>query len=46
MLILLKEVCKDLPVEPQLQQLKGEYLQYQTIAGNEARLDISTRGLW
>ena len=44
--ILLKEVCKDVRVEPQLQQLTGEYLQHSTAAGNEVRIDISTRGFW
>ena len=33
-------------VEPQLQQLTGEYLQHSTVAGNEVRLDISARGFW
>ena len=42
--ILLKEVCKDVRVEPQLQQLTVEYLQHST--GNEVRLDISARGFW
>ena len=37
--ILLKEVCKDVRVEPQLQQLTGEYLQHSTAAGSEVRLD-------
>ena len=44
MSILLKEVCKDVCVEPQLQQLTGEYLQHSTAAGNEIRLDISAHG--
>ena len=44
--ILLKEVCKDVRVEPQLQQLRGEYLQHSTAAGNEVRLDISARAFW
>ena len=44
--ILLKEVCKDVRVEPQLQQLTGEYFQLSTAAGNEVRLDDSARGLW
>ena len=43
---LLIEVCKDVRVEPQLQQLTGEYIQYSTAAGNEVRLDIIARGLW
>ena len=43
-LILLKEVCKDVRVKPQLQQLTVEYLQHST--GNEVRLDISARGFW
>ena len=44
--MLLKEVCKDVRVEPQLQQITGEYLQHSTAAGNEVRLDISARGFW
>ena len=44
--ILLKEVCKDVRVEPQLQQLTGEYLQHSTAAGNEVRLGVSARGFW
>ena len=43
---LLKEVCKDIRVEPQLQQLTGEILHPSTITGNEARLDICARGFW
>ena len=44
--ILLKDVCKDVRVEPQLQQLTGEYLQHSTAAGDEVRLDISAFGFW
>ena len=43
---MLKEVCKDIRVEPQLQQLTGEILHPSTINGNEARLDICARGFW
>ena len=43
---LLKEVCEDIRVEPQLQQLIGEILHPSTINGNEARLDICARGFW
>ena len=43
---LLKEVCKDISVEPQLQQLTGETLQSSTLTGNEVRLDICARGFW
>ena len=39
----LKEVCKDMRVEPRLQQLTGEQ---STVAGNEVRLDINARGFW
>ena len=45
-LILLKEVCKVVRVEPQIQLLTGEYLQHSTGAGNEVRIDISARGFW
>ena len=43
---MLKEVCKDIRVEPQLQQLTGEILNSSTIIGNEARSDICARGFW
>ena len=43
---LLKEVCKNIRVEPQLQELTGEILHPSTINGNEARLDICTRAFW
>ena len=43
---MLKEVCKNMRVEPKLQQLTGEYLRHSTLAGNEFRLDISARGFW
>ena len=41
---MLKEVCKDIQVEPQLQEITGEILQPSTVTGNEARLDICARG--
>ena len=40
MVTLLKEVCKDIRVEPQLQELTGEIPHPSTITGNEAKLDI------
>ena len=43
---MLKEVCKDIQVEPQLQEITGEILQPSTVTGNEARLDICARGFW
>ena len=43
---LLKEVCKGIPVEPQLQELTAEILRPSTIAGNETRLDICATGFW
>ena len=43
---LLKEVCKDIRVEPQLEELTGEILHPSTITGNEARLEICARGFW
>ena len=36
----LKEVCNDIRVK----QLMSKFLQLSTTAGNEVRLDISTRG--
>ena len=44
--ILLKEVRKDVRVEPQLQQLTSEILHPSKITGNEARLCICARGFW
>ena len=46
MATLLKEVCKDIRFEPQLQELTGEILHRSTITDNEARLNISARGFW
>ena len=43
---LLTEVCKDVRVEPLLQQLTGESLQNHTAKGNKVRLDICARGFW
>ena len=43
---LLKEVCKDIPVEPQLQERAGEILHPSTITGNEVKLDICARAFW
>ena len=39
-------MCKDICVEPQLQQLTGETLQSLTLTGNKVRLDICARGFW
>ena len=43
---LLKEVCKDICVELQLQQLTSETLLSSTLTGTEVRLDICARGFW
>lgn len=40
---LLKEMCKDIRVEPQLQELTSETLQPATLTGKEVRLDICTQ---
>ena len=45
-IVLLKEVCKDVRVEPFLPQLTGETLQHHTTRGNEVRLDMCPRGFW
>ena len=43
----LREVCKDVCVEPNLSELSGETLVPKTAnKSSEARLDISTRGVW
>ena len=44
---LLKEVCRDVRVEPTLQPLSGEYLEERMAnESNEARVDVSARGFW
>jgi hypothetical protein len=44
---LLDEVCKDVCVEPPLVPLTGETLEFRTAnRSDEARLDISARGVW
>ena len=41
---LLKKVCNDVQVEPQLQPLNGEQVSSGSVTGDEARLDIRARG--
>ena len=44
---LLREVCHDVKVEPQLQKvIEGDCLNPKTIIGDQARLDVSARGVW
>ncbi len=44
---LLTEVCSDVCVEPELQPLNGEQMEYATsITQDGARLDIAANGLW
>ena len=44
---MLKEVCKDVSKEPQLQPLSGETFAYRTANRDpEARVDVSARGFW
>ena len=44
---LLKEVCKDVKIEPHLQALTGEEMIERTAnRTDEARLDVSARGFW
>ena len=44
---LLSEVCKDVVIEPALLPINGETFELQsTITSNEARQDISARGVW
>ena len=43
---LLPEVCKDVRVEPPLNQLTGENLDKASNTSDEARLDIAARGFW
>ncbi|KAG0726637.1 hypothetical protein GWK47_036133 [Chionoecetes opilio] len=41
---MLREVCRDVSIEPNLLPMDGEQLQYRT--ANEARVDVSARGFW
>ena len=44
---LLCEVCHDVKVEPQLQKVnEGDCLNPKTLTGDQARLDVSARGVW
>ena len=43
---LLSECCKDVSIEPILQELTGEALPPSTIQTNEARVDVAARGFW
>ncbi len=44
---LLTEVCRDVCVEPELQPLNGEQMEYVTSNTQDgARLDIAANGLW
>ena len=44
---LLREVCQDVKVEPQLQKVnEGDCLNPKTITGDQGRLDVSARGVW
>jgi len=43
----LKEVCFDVKIEPTLQKVNdGDCLNPKTITSDQARLDVSARGLW
>ena len=43
---LLNEVCRDVRVEPGLQELTGETVSNNANTSDESRLDISARGFW
>ncbi len=44
---LLSEICSDVAVQPHLHLLSGESLQWRTAnIDDEARLDVSARGVW
>ena len=44
---ILREVCHDLKVEPQLHKVnEGDYLNPNSITVDQARFDISARGVW
>ena len=43
---LLKKVCNDVQVEPQLQPLNDKQVYNGSVTGDEACLDIRARGFW
>ena len=44
---LLREVCHDVKVEPQLQKVnEGDCLNLKTVTGDQARFDVFARGVW
>ena len=43
---LLKKLCNDVQVEPQLQPYNGEQVSSGSVTRDEARLDIRARGFW
>ena len=43
---LLSECCKDVAVEPVLQEITGEQFPPSTITTDDARVDVSARGFW
>ena len=44
---LLREVCHDVKVEPELKRVnEGDCLNPKTITGDQARLDVSARTVW
>ena len=43
---LLKEICRNVKVEPPLQETRGDMLRSNANASDQARLDIAATGLW
>ena len=43
---ILAEVCKDVVIEPLLTPLTGEEFPKSSNTSNQARADVSARGLW
>ena len=44
---MLREVCRDVTVEPQLLPMEGEHLTHRTSnTSNDARVDVCARGFW
>ena len=43
---LLKDVCHDVEVDPQLQPLTGDVLISSASSSDDVRLDVSARGFW
>ena len=43
---MLSECCKDVAIEPPLQEVTGEVLPPSAIKSDDARMDVAARGFW